>query len=191
MTPALASKALQSAGVFCILGIALGTCWHLGTPPTLGSSGYPTFSRRVASRSVLAQASPTIVGAGANRSIPVHPPSPLTLWLGMFGVVTGQVPCSALFRAAISLEIWLPSSFEPSVTPVAVDDLTLTFSLASSVLLSAFLAAAINWEYVVSGLLCRYLIESLMCLCTPWKCQSLRWHATLQSAVLLRYLSEI
>ena len=27
MTPALASKALHSAGVFHILGIALGTCW--------------------------------------------------------------------------------------------------------------------------------------------------------------------
>ena len=46
--------------------------WALGTPPTLGSSGYPTCSRRAAIRGVLAQASPTIVGAGAGRSIPVH-----------------------------------------------------------------------------------------------------------------------
>ena len=78
MTLALAPKALQSAGVFCILGTALGTCWCLGTPPTLGSSGYPTCNRRAASGSVLAQASLTIVGAGASRSIPVQLPSPTT-----------------------------------------------------------------------------------------------------------------
>ena len=87
MTPALASKALQSTGVFHILGIALGTCQCLGTPPTLGSSGYPTCSRRAVSGNVLDQASLTIVGAGTNRSSPVHLPSlmtpvPGTVWSG-------------------------------------------------------------------------------------------------------------
>ena len=78
VTPALAPEALQSAGVFHILSIALCTCQCLGTPPPLGSSSYPTCSRRVVSRSVLAQASATIIGPGANRSIPVCPPSPMT-----------------------------------------------------------------------------------------------------------------
>ena len=66
--------------------------------------------------------------------------------LGLFRVVAGWVPCSALVRVAINLVIWSPSSFEPSVTSVAVDDLALTFSLASSILLSVFLAATMNWE---------------------------------------------
>ena len=120
----------------------------------------------------------------------VHP-LPWPLCLGLFGVVAGWVPYSALFRVAIRLEIWSPSSFEPSVTSVAVDDLALTFSLASSISLSAFLAATMSWEYAVSGLLCRYLIESLMCLHTPWKSQSLRWHAPSWSTILLGHLSQI
>ena len=62
---------------------------------------------------------------------------PWPLWLGLFGVLAGWVPCSAVFRAAISLAIWSLSSFEPSATSVAVDDLSLTFSLASSISLSA------------------------------------------------------
>ena len=44
------------------------------------------------------------------------------------------------------LVIWSPRSFEPSVTSVATDDLALTFSLASFILLSAFPAATKNWE---------------------------------------------
>ena len=109
MTPALASKALQSTGVLCILGIALGTHWCLGTPTTLWSSGYLACSRRAASKSVLAQASLTIVGAGANRSVPVHLPLPQPLCLGLFGALAGQVPSSALFRVAINLAIGHPA----------------------------------------------------------------------------------
>ena len=146
MTPALASKALQSAEVFHILGIALGTCWGLGTPPTLGSSSHPTCSRRPASGGVLAQASLTIVGVGVVGLFLSICPLPWPLCLGLFGVQAGWVPCSALFRVAISLAIGSPSSFEPSVTSMAVDNHALTFSLASSILLSAFLAATMSWE---------------------------------------------
>ena len=71
------------------------------------------------------------------------------LWpqcLGLFGALAGQLPCSALVRAAINLTIWSASSFEPSTTSVAVADLALTLSLASSILLSTLWAANINWE---------------------------------------------
>ena len=71
-------------------------------------------------------------------------PWPLCLWL--FGALVGWVSCSVLFRVPSSLAIWLPSSFEPSVTSVAADDHALIFSLASSILLSAFLAATMSWE---------------------------------------------
>ena len=39
----------------------------------------------------------------------IHP-LPWPLCLGLFGAVAGQVPCSALVRAAINLAIWSPSS---------------------------------------------------------------------------------
>ena len=208
MGPALLSKALQSAGVFHVLGIALGTClvlgyssyfgkqWlpylqeSLGTPPTLGSSGYPTCRRRAVSGGSSDPGQSNHCGSWAGVFLSVCPLLQ-PLHLGLFGVVAGQVPCSAVFRVAISLGIWSPSSFEPSITSVTADDLAQTFSLASSISLLAFLAATMSWEYVVSGLLCRYLIESLMCLHTPWKSQSLRWHATSQSAILLGQLSQI
>ena len=79
-------------------------------------------------------------------------PLPWPLCLGLFGALVGQVPCSALFRVAINLAIWLPSSFELSDTSVAADDCAFTFSFASSFLLSAFLAVTISWEYMVLGL---------------------------------------
>ena len=169
MTPALAPEALQSTGViaFWALPWAPVHAWVL---------------------LLLCEAVATLLAAEelwekVLWSRPVHPlwelgqtgvflsicPLPWPLCLGLFGVLAGWVPCSALFRAAINLAIWSPSSFEPSDTSVAVDDHVLTFSFASSVSLSAFLAATISCEYVVLGLPCRYLIESLICLCTPWK----------------------
>ena len=39
-------------------------------------------------------------------------PLPWPLYLGLFGALTGQLPCSALVRVAINLTIWLSSSFE-------------------------------------------------------------------------------
>ena len=131
----------------------------LGYSSYFGKQWLPTCSRRAVIRGVLAQASPTIVGAGIDRSIPIHLPSPTTP--------------------------------EPSVTSVAVHDYALTFSFASSILLSAFLAATISWEYMVSGLPCRYLTESLICLCTPWNSQSLRWHTTSQPTILPGHFSQI
>ena len=78
MTPALASKTLKLVGVSCVLGIAVGTIGSLGIPPSLRSSAYPTCSRGAVSRGGLTQASPTVVGAGAGRSIPICLPSPMT-----------------------------------------------------------------------------------------------------------------
>ena len=189
MIPALAPETLQSAGVLYIFGIALCTCWCLGTSPTLWSSGYPTCSRRAASGGVLAQASPTIVGAGQTGVFLSICPLPQSLILGLFGALAGQVPCSALFRAAINQAIWSPSCFEPSDISVAADDGALTLSFASSVSLLAFLAVTISWEYVVFGLPWRYVIESHICLYTLWNSWSLRWHATSQSAILRGHFS--
>ena len=118
-------------------------------------------------------------------------PLPWPLCLGLFGVLAGQVSCSALFRAAINQAIWLPSSFEPSDTSVTTDDCAFTFSFASSFSLSAFLAVTISWEYVDLGLPWRYVIESQICLCTPWNSQSLRLHATLWSTILLGHFIQI
>ena len=68
----------------------------LGTPPTLGSSGYPTCNRRAASSGVLAQASTTFMGAGANRSIPVCLPS---LMIPVPGTIWSTSRASALFSS--------------------------------------------------------------------------------------------
>ena len=124
-------------------------------------------------------------------------PLPWPLCLGLFGALAGWVPCSALFRAAINLAIWSPSSFPPgngmdcSYTSVAADDHALTLSFASSASLSALLAATFSWEYVILGLPCRYPNESLIYLCTPWNSQPLRWHATSWSAILPGHFSQI
>ena len=69
-------------------------------------------------------------------------PLPQPLCLGLLGALAEQVLCSALVKAAISLAIWSPSSFEPGGTSVAAADCTLT--LVSSVLLSALLVATTN-----------------------------------------------
>ena len=50
----------------------------LGYFPYLAKQWLPYLQQKAASKSVLAQASPNIVRAWVNRSIPVHPPSPTT-----------------------------------------------------------------------------------------------------------------
>ena len=56
----------------------------------------------------------------------VHP-LPWPLCLGLLGALAGWLPCSAMVKAAISLAIWSPSSFEPEATSVVAADLALTF----------------------------------------------------------------
>ena len=73
----------------------------------------------------------------------VHP-LPQPLCLGPFGALAGQLPCSSLVKAAISLAIWSPSSFELEGTSVVAADLTLTF--VSSISLSALLAVTTSLE---------------------------------------------
>ena len=180
-------RALES---FAFLGIALGTCECLGTPPTLGSSSYLLAAEELWVESVLVQAVWPLWELGQTGVFMSIYPLPWPLCLGLFGVVAGCVPCSALFRVAISLVIWSPSSFEPSVTSVAADDLALTFPLASSISLSAFLAVTMSWEYVVSGLLCKYLIEFLRC-CAPMEKSVLEMACHLWSTILLGHLSWI
>ena len=94
--------------------------------------------------SSLTQASLTIVGAGVDRGVPVHSPSPMTPCLELLGALAGQLACSTLVKAAISLAIWSPSSFEPEATSVVAADLALTF--VSSVLLSALCAVTTSSE---------------------------------------------
>ena len=69
-------------------------------------------------------------------------PLPQPLCLGLLGALAEHVLCSALVKAAISLTIWSPNSFEPEGTFVVAADHALT--LVSSVLLSALLAATTN-----------------------------------------------
>ena len=73
----------------------------------------------------------------------VHP-LPRPLCLGLLGALAGWLPCSALVKAAISLVIWSPSSFELEGTSVVTADLTLTF--VSSISLSALSAVTTNLE---------------------------------------------
>ena len=92
----------------------------------------------------LAQASLTIVGVRADRSVPVCLSSPTTPVPWATGALAEQLLCSALVKVAINLTIWSPSSFEPQGTSVVAADLALT--LVSSVLLSALLAATTSSE---------------------------------------------
>ena len=71
-------------------------------------------------------------------------PLPWPLCLGILGALAGQLPCSAVVKAVISLAIWFPSSFELEGTSVVAADLTLTF--VSSILLSALLASTTSSE---------------------------------------------
>ena len=103
-----------------------------------------TANRCALGRGCLNQASLAIVRAGVGRSIPIHLASPMTSVPGTIGALAGQLPCSALVRAAINLEIWLLSSVEPSTNSVITADLALTLSQASSVSLSILWIAAIN-----------------------------------------------
>ena len=54
-------------------------------------------------------------------------PLPQPLCLGLLGALAGQLSCSALVKAAISLAIWSPSSFELVGTSIVAADLALTF----------------------------------------------------------------
>ena len=112
--------------------------------PYMGIQCLPIGNRRAVDGSGLAQASLTIVGAWADRSVSVCPSSPMTLCLVLLGALAGQLPCSALVKAAISLAIWSPSSFELEGTSVAAADLTLNF--VSSISLSALHAVTTNLE---------------------------------------------
>ena len=55
-------------------------------------------------------------------------PLPWPMFLGLLGALVGWLPCSTLVKAAISLAIWSPSSFDPETTSVVAADLTLTLS---------------------------------------------------------------
>ena len=73
-------------------------------------------------------------------------PLPWPLSLGLLGALAGQVPWSALVKAAINLTIWCPSSLQPVATSVEAADLALTLSLVSSILLSAQCTAITSSE---------------------------------------------
>ena len=93
-------------------------------------------NRGAAGGSSLSQTSLGIMGVGATRSVPVGPSSPMAS-LELFGVLWGLLPCPALVRVAISLDIWFPNSVLPSTGSVVTTDLALTLSWALSFLLSA------------------------------------------------------
>ena len=75
----------------------------------------------------------------------VHP-LPWPQCMGLFGALAGWLLCSALVRGAISLVIWLLSSFELSTTSVVTADLALTLSFASTISLSALWTMTISCE---------------------------------------------
>ena len=55
-------------------------------------------------------------------------PLPWPLCLGLFGVLTGLLPCPAHVRVAINMAIWFPNSVVSSTGSVVMADLTLTLS---------------------------------------------------------------
>ena len=175
----------------CILGIALCTCWCLGTSPSLWSSGYPTWTEELWAKVFWPRPVQSLWELGWTGVFLSVLPLPWPLYLGLFGALAGKylvMPCL----------VW-PSTRQFGY-PVPLSHLTLQWLLMTMLLPfllhphflpSAFLAVTISWEYVVSGLPWRYLNESQICLCTPWNSQSLRWHATSWSIILLGHLSQI
>ena len=151
MTPALAPETLQSAGVLCVLGIALYTCLYLGTSlPCEAVVTLPAVEELIA-KVFWPRPVRLLWELGQTGVFLSILPLPRPLCLGLFGALAGQVPCSALFRAAINWAIWLPSSFEPSDTSVVTDDHAFPFSFASSFSLSAFLAVTISGSMWFQG----------------------------------------
>ena len=192
MTSALAPEALQSTGFPLHFGHCPGHLLMLGYFPYFVKQWLPYLQQKSCEWGHFGPGQSDHCGSwgGQEYSCPSalsHDPYAwdyLEHW-------QGECPVFALFRVAINLAIWSPSSFEPSDTSVAADDCALTFSFAFSVLVSAFLTATISWECMVLGLLSRYLIDSLIFLCTPWNSLSLRWHTTLWSAILPGHFSQI
>ena len=135
MAPALTPITLERAGASGTLCAALYISLCVLVPIVWGF-GTRFYNGGAAGRG-LAQASPTIVGVWVNRSLPVRPSSPMTPVPWLLGALAEHVLCSALVKAAISLAIWCPSSFEPEGTSVAAADRALTlvssvFALSSS-----------------------------------------------------------
>ena len=78
MTPTLASKTLQRVGVSVTLCTTLYMVLHSHVSLTWGFNAFPVGDWGAVDGSGLAQASPTIVGAWTDRSVPVHSSSPTT-----------------------------------------------------------------------------------------------------------------
>ena len=76
--PTLAPEALQGVGASSTLCTTLYTILHMLISLTWGFNTCPIGNWRAASRSGLAQASPTIVGVWVGRSGPVCPSPPMT-----------------------------------------------------------------------------------------------------------------
>ena len=147
MAPALTPEALQGTGASGTLCTTLYTGLCILISPMWGF-GTGFINNGGATSRGLAQASPTIVGVWADRSVPVCLSSPMTPVPWTTGALAERLLCSALVKVAINLAIWSPSSFEPEGTSVAAADLTLT--LVSSVSLSALLA--VTTSFGVGGL---------------------------------------
>ena len=76
VTLTLASETLQGVGVPGALSTTLCTILHPHISPYLKVSTFSGCSGGTANGSSLTQASPTIVGAGADRGVPVYSPLP-------------------------------------------------------------------------------------------------------------------
>ena len=99
---------------------------------------------------------------------PLHP----HLWSHSWelpGAPVGLLPHLVWVRAVIYWATSCPSSALPSPGLVVTPALALTLSLVYSLLLPAFQASTIHWEYEVLGVLYTYQTESQMCHQTPWK----------------------
>ena len=157
--------------------------------PTLGSSGYPTCSRGAASGGVLAQASLTNVGAGADRSIPLHLSSPMM-------PVPGTIWSASRAECPVLLCLEWPLTWQFG-HPALLSHLSLQWEQMTMLLpflLHPLSCSQLFWLLPLAGSMWSqgYHADTLLSLlyaCAPlWNSWSLRCHATLWSAILSRAL---
>ena len=148
MTPTLASKALERAGVPPVGGAFLSIFSLLAVLSLVSICCSPCAmaGRCAVDQGSLSQTGLAVMGAGVARSAPACLSPPMASLLGLFGVLAGLLPCPALVRVAINLTIWCPNSIVPYTGSVVTTALALNLSWAFSFSLSTLWAAIINWE---------------------------------------------